>query len=226
VLAIWNGIASEAEEDFVAWHVREHIPERVAVPGFLRGRRYVAADGFPKYFNFYETRTSDDLLSPDYQSRLNAPTAWTLRVVPHFRDTSRTICDVAASVGNGDGGFIEALRLSGSVPAQTFRRTMTGLVAQCVQATGIVAAHLLQGRTQESGSGSVEKKMRARPDEVAEWILLIEGVGVEPLIALRGDICSDAALTGAGAAPAIARGCYQLQFALSRTAPGIADAGS
>lgn len=50
VLAIWNGIAPEAEEDFVAWHVREHIPERVALSGFLRGRRYVALDGFPKYF--------------------------------------------------------------------------------------------------------------------------------------------------------------------------------
>jgi hypothetical protein len=44
VLAIWNGIAPEAEEDFVAWHVREHIPERVALSGFLRGRRYVALD--------------------------------------------------------------------------------------------------------------------------------------------------------------------------------------
>ena len=54
VLAIWNGIEDEAEADFVAWHVREHIPERVAVPGFLRGRRYVAVAGAPKYFNFYE----------------------------------------------------------------------------------------------------------------------------------------------------------------------------
>jgi hypothetical protein len=39
VLAIWNGIAPEAEEDFVAWHVREHIPERVALPGFLRSEQ-------------------------------------------------------------------------------------------------------------------------------------------------------------------------------------------
>jgi len=69
VLAIWNGIAPEAEEDFVAWHVREHIPERLALPGFLRGRRYVALDGFPKYFNFYETTTADDLSSAAYRAR-------------------------------------------------------------------------------------------------------------------------------------------------------------
>ena len=81
VLAIWNGIKSEAEDDFVAWHVREHIPERVGLPGFLRGRRYVARDGHPKYFNFYETARVDDLSSPAYQARLNAPTEWTRKVV-------------------------------------------------------------------------------------------------------------------------------------------------
>ena len=100
VLAIWNGIAPEAEKEFVAWHVREHIPERVGLPGFLRGRRYVALDGLPKYFNFYETTTADDLSSPTYQARLNAPTEWTRRVVAQFRDASRTICDVAVSLGS------------------------------------------------------------------------------------------------------------------------------
>ncbi len=56
LLAIWNGIAEEAEADFLAWHVREHIPERVAVPGFLRARRYVApARRAALLHQFYET---------------------------------------------------------------------------------------------------------------------------------------------------------------------------
>ena len=70
VLAIWNGIEDEAEADFVAWHVREHIPERVAVPGFLRGRRYVAEVGAPKYFNFYETESPETLVAPAYLNRV------------------------------------------------------------------------------------------------------------------------------------------------------------
>jgi hypothetical protein len=74
VLAIWNGIAPAVEDDFVASHVREHIPERVGLPSLLRGRRYVAVDAHPKYFNFYETETADDLSSTAYQARLNAPT--------------------------------------------------------------------------------------------------------------------------------------------------------
>ena len=38
VLAIWNGIDPEAEAEFVEWHVREHIPERVARKA-IRGHR-------------------------------------------------------------------------------------------------------------------------------------------------------------------------------------------
>ena len=215
VLAIWNGIAPEAEADFVAWHVREHIPERVGLPGFLRGRRYIALDGFPKYFNFYETTTADDLSSAAYRARLNAPTDWTRRVVAQFRDTSRTICDVVLSFGTGDGGTIEALRLSTALPSVTFADRMGRLMAQLLEAPGIVAAHLLQGRPDASGGTSAEKVLRGQPDQVADWILLIEAVGSDALIALRGAGSADVALIAAGSAPTIARDCYQLQFDLS-----------
>ena len=42
VIAIWNDITDEGRANFYEWHDREHIPERVAIPGFLRGRRYIA----------------------------------------------------------------------------------------------------------------------------------------------------------------------------------------
>jgi hypothetical protein len=216
VLAIWNGIAPEAEEEFVTWHVREHIPERVGLPGFVRGRRYIALDGFPKYFNFYETTTADDLSSSAYRARLDAPTEWTRKVVAQFRDTSRTICDVTLSLGAGDGGMVEALRLSAAVPSRTFVEQMSRFMAGLIEAPGIVAAHLLQGRPDASGGGSAEKTLRGQPDQIAAWILLIEAVGRDALFALRSSGSADAALIAAGAAPTIARGCYQLQFDLSK----------
>src|SRR5690606_28219746 len=77
VLAIWNGVEEGADQDFIEWHVLEHIPERVGIPGFLRGRRYIAVDGYPRYFNFYETENPDVLTSSPYRDRLNAPTDWT-----------------------------------------------------------------------------------------------------------------------------------------------------
>ena len=58
-VAIWNGISDEGRADFYAWHLSEHMPERVGIPGFLRGRRYRAADDktHPEFFTLYETQT-------------------------------------------------------------------------------------------------------------------------------------------------------------------------
>src|SRR6185295_4098933 len=48
VLAFWHDVAPGGEAEFDQWHLREHIPERVAVPGFLRCRRYVTLGAPPR----------------------------------------------------------------------------------------------------------------------------------------------------------------------------------
>ncbi|MEA2817407.1 MAG: hypothetical protein QOI93_5123 [Rhodospirillaceae bacterium] len=217
VLAIWNGIKPEAEDDFVAWHVREHIPERVGLPGFLRGRRYVAVEGHPKYFNFYETETAAALSSVAYQARLNAPTDWTRRVVAHFTDTSRTICDVAWSVGVGEGGWIEAIVLETATTAETFQAAIRARLGDAITAIpGIVGMHLLKGQLAAAQGDTVEKKLRGVPDKMAAWILLVEAVGSEALGAFRSQTGSDQAMIDCGAGATILRGTYQLQFALTK----------
>ncbi|MBV8661660.1 MAG: hypothetical protein JO107_01030 [Hyphomicrobiales bacterium] len=225
VLAIWNGIAptavpGEAEADFVAWHVREHIPERVGLPGFLRGRRYSALDGDPAYFNFYETATPAVLTSPDYVARLNDPTPWTRRVVAQFRDTSRTVCDVAASIGRGEGGVIETIRLRpSSDPASFAERLQDKVLRPLGEAAGIVGVHLLRGRPDSAG-GTAEKKLRAQPDEIVDWILLVEAVAAEAILAARTGAGATAMLERHGVAPGCRRGLYLLQFALTHDAAG------
>jgi hypothetical protein len=217
VLAIWNGIAPQAEDDFVAWHVREHIPERVGVPGFLRGRRYMAVDGHPKYFNFYETETAADLASPVYQARLNAPTDWTRRVVAHFTDTSRTICDVAWSVGVGEGGWIEAIVLETAAVAEAFQTAMRARLGDAITAVpGIVGLHLLKGHAAAGQGDTVEKKLRGVPDRTAAWIVLVEAIGLDPLRVFRSQNGSDQAMVSCGAGETIQRGIYQMQFALTK----------
>jgi len=39
VLAIWHAMTPEGDREMIRWHDREHVAERVGVPGFLRGRR-------------------------------------------------------------------------------------------------------------------------------------------------------------------------------------------
>ena len=112
VIATWNGITPEGRDEFYAWHIQEHIPERVGIPGFRRGRRYVAVtpDTRPEFFTLYETDTMQVLQGVDYANRLNAPTPWTKAATAHFRDTARALARVLASEGPGMGGFLLTVR--------------------------------------------------------------------------------------------------------------------
>lgn len=218
VLAIWNGIAPGAEQDFAAWHVTEHIPERVGLPGFLRGRRYVATSGRPKYFNFYETEAVETLTSQAYLVRLDDPTPWTRRVVAQFQETSRTVCSVEATLGRGEGGWIETIRVRF---ASAHRDLLVSLdrqqLADIVAAPGIVGLHVLQGRPSESRLRSAEKALRNEPDRVVDWVILVEAVEADCLAALRAGPLSNNALLRRDAADDVEYGTYRLQFALTKT---------
>jgi len=111
IVAIWNGIRPEGRAEFFEWHTREHMLERVAIPGFRRGRRYSALEGEPEFFTLYETDTTAVLTGADYLARLNAPTPWTRRATVAFTDTSRSLCRVALSIGPGEGGLMMTWRL-------------------------------------------------------------------------------------------------------------------
>src|SRR5215217_4344948 len=115
-VTIWNGILEEGRNEFFGWHNREHILERVEVPGFNRGRRYIAApdgDGIttePEFFTLYEVDDVRVLAEGPYLERLAAPTEWTRRAVPFFTDTARSLTQVVFTSGLGQGGIIGTLR--------------------------------------------------------------------------------------------------------------------
>jgi hypothetical protein len=218
LLAIWNGITDAGEAEFIRWHIHEHIPERVGLPGFLRGRRYVAHQGRPKYFNFYETETPQTLESPAYRARLNAPTPWTQAVVKEFRDTSRTVCEVVSSIGTGEGGWIEAIRIGALQDRDAFSRLMTSTLMQEIAGwDGIVGVHFACGVDGQSNTATAESKLRSEPDAKCEWILLIEAAERSFAEALRAGPCSDEAWRRVSPGAMVERGIYQFQYGLSRT---------
>lgn len=110
VVAIWHDLTYEIKPEFYQWHNREHMPERLAIPGFNRGRRYIAVAGTPEYFNLYEADSLDVVAGPHYLERLNHPTPWTQRTVSGFRHVSRSVCRVECSVGVGQGGVMHTVR--------------------------------------------------------------------------------------------------------------------
>ena len=183
-VAIWNGITDEGRPDFYAWHLHEHMPERVGIPGFLRGRRYRAADRTtaPEFFTLYETQTFEVMLGTDYLSRLNAPTAWTKRATSHFRATSRALTRVLASFGVGPGGALLTFRFdvpSGAAEAERARLEQALLeISRLAEITG---AHLLRADETASAARTNESKDRKDIEAPPSWVLLVEACSVKAL---------------------------------------------
>ena len=53
-MAVWHDIKADGEREYNAWHTREHMPERLGVPGFRLGRRWLDRNlDRHRYFTLY-----------------------------------------------------------------------------------------------------------------------------------------------------------------------------
>jgi hypothetical protein len=212
-VAIWHDITPEGREAFYAWHGVQHMPERVGIPGFLRGRRYVALDADLEYFNLYETASHAVVTGPDYLARLNAPTPWTQATVKHFRNVARSLCTVAATEGTGQGGLVATYRWSAPPGEAALRAALREAVPRIAGSAGVAGAHLLLADAQASGVDTAERRVRGSANAVPRVILMVEGWGDEaPFGAFARALVGDQACAAGGEAPVL--GLYRLQNAL------------
>jgi hypothetical protein len=117
-LALWNDVDASHVDEYEAWHTFEHVPERVANPGFLAGRRYRAAERFTaRYFTLYLLESLDALRTARYADVVEHPTPWSARMRPLLRNFRRHACDVAARAGEQCGGAIVTATVDGAVPS-------------------------------------------------------------------------------------------------------------
>ena len=123
VLAIWADCNPGDEALFEQWYQLEHLPERLAVPGFLRGRRYEAIDSTPRYLTCYHANETAVFRSPAYLLRLNDPTPLTHRIMSDVvANLSRTICECETGGGLASGAYALTVALEGDA---TERRIKT-----------------------------------------------------------------------------------------------------
>ncbi len=209
VVAIWNGIAEAGRAEFYAWHLHEHMPERVGIPGFRRGRRYVALDGAtrPEFFTLYEADTFQVLQGRDYTDRLNAPSPWTKTATAYFQDTSRALARVVGSDGPGMGGVLLTIRFDvGDAGA------VAELVRRCAKSPRVCGAHLCAGDVTASDARIAENRDRTDIQAPPAWFALVEATDAE---ALR-DLLPDAELASAGCSR-MERGVYRLEYTRMKT---------
>ena len=214
LIAIWNDIEDAVREEFYEWHEREHMPERVGIPGFVRGRRLRRVDAEVEYLTLYEAESADVLAGKDYLDRLNDPTDWTRRVVPGFQNVTRALTGIVRSEAIGNGGAVLALALTipDAVRDATRRRFGGDLFDELGAAGGVCGVHYAETDVAASSVETVERQQRKTANAVPDAILILEASRPERLERCRRLI--DAAVDDCGVAYMRPPGTYRLEFEL------------
>ncbi|MET0167415.1 MAG: hypothetical protein ABW318_20730 [Vicinamibacterales bacterium] len=209
-LTMWWDMAPAMRADFEDWHSHEHFPERLGVPGFRRASRWTSATGGEGIFVMYELDAYEILSSPHYLARLNDPTPWSTRMMPHHRNMVRGQCRVVESTGGGVARQAVAVRLSPTAGREEkLRSNLKSLFEQLCTRPGLVGAHLLKHET-PSIAKTKEQQIRGAADQVADWVLV--AIGYDPVVVkqLAETELSADSLIAAGGMPGQTSGLYSL----------------
>jgi hypothetical protein len=202
-------VAPEEIPEHDDWHTHEHLPERLAIPGFLRGTRWVAQRGQPRYFVVYEVEQLSTLASEAYLERLNNPTPWTQKMMPHYRGMTRGLCSVSGTFGLGVGHaglllrFKPAEGMESSLREWLLREDLPPLPSE----PGIGGVHLFEGALTPEMTN--EQRIRGA-DAGFDWALFITGYSQDALESL-----GQAARLESHGARGVFEALYRIDYSLS-----------
>ena len=214
-VAMWWKVHPEQRSEFGDWHSHEHFPERMSIPGFRRGSRWTStldADGF---FVLYELEQYETLTSKGYLDRLNAPTPWSTRMMPHHLGMVRSQCRVAASFGGGVAASLATIRLSPETGKdEDLKTVLVEMLRELASKPGLTGAHLLWTDTPKTSSPTTEQQIRGS-DSAADWIILLSGYDPDVVQDVAHDQLSSRALHHAGAREDSTLGLYRLGLTMT-----------
>jgi hypothetical protein len=191
-------IEPDAIEEHDRWHTHEHLPERLSIPGFRRGTRWLAAGGGPRYMVLYEVENLATLSSAAYLARLNNPSPWTTRMMPHYRGMTRGLCNVVGSLGYGQGGAAALIRFTPDAArsAALARWLLDEALAPLPGQLGLGSAHFLQGA--QPAEMTNEQRIRGVDRGVASAII-VTGYDLDAVEACATELCAASGLPAHGA---------------------------
>lgn len=157
ILAIWNDVAPGRDADFDKWFQGEHLAERLAVPGFLYGRRHQAISGASAYFNFYLVEHPDVLTSKPYLERLDNPTPMTRMIMAEvFKNMNRTLCHRTLRRGAFRGAYAVTVRFN-DVPDEP---RLAALLDELLADANIASGEIWSAADPAGQPVSLEEKIR------------------------------------------------------------------
>ena len=169
ILAIFNDCRPGREAEFEAWFQGEHLLERLAVPGFLFGRRHQAISGGSGYFNFYLVESPAVLTSKPYLARLDDPTPMTKKVMSEiFINMNRTVCRRTVRKGGFRGAYAVTLRFDAAPDEGALKATLDSLVTDPAAAGGEIWIAL----DPKDMPVSQEEKLRGGDKKIAGCLMI------------------------------------------------------
>jgi hypothetical protein len=116
LLAVWMQIPPDLEADLNDWYTKEHLPERIAIPGFHSALRYLSLMGEPKYMALYDLETPGVLYSDAYVAMRKNATDWTRRIGRALEKNLRHEYELLESLGDEPADpapYVALIRLGG-----------------------------------------------------------------------------------------------------------------
>ncbi|MEX2240791.1 MAG: hypothetical protein WD775_08865 [Burkholderiales bacterium] len=204
-------IAEPAIAEHDDWHTHEHLPERLSIPGFLRGTRWVALrGGQPRYFVIYEVSDLDVLTSDAYLSRLNNPTPWTSKMMPHYRGMTRGFCAVTGSAGLGLGNAALVVQFKPGDASVLRDWLMKDVMPALSSRPGLGGCYLFES----AAAAPMTREQRIRGvDAGLDWVLVATGYDEQAVTDLERADLEKGRLEGRGAAVS-GFGLYRTDYTL------------
>jgi hypothetical protein len=146
LLFVASDIDAADEADFNRWYDKEHVEERVRIPGFLSGARYLSLDGGRKYLGLYRTESLDVFRSAGYRAAFERQTPWSVANLGRMREPMRRVCAVRAVTGFGSGSHLAVLPLRADPQdpgADTLAARSTEAGRALAEQPGFVQSYLL-----------------------------------------------------------------------------------
>jgi hypothetical protein len=169
VLAIFNDCRAGREGEFNAWFQGEHLEERIAVPGFLFGRRHQAISGSAGYFNFYLVESPDVLTSKPYLERLDNPTPMTKRIMSEvFINMNRTVCRRTIRRGAFRGAYAVTARFNETPDAGALTATLDDLMRD----TNVAGGEIWIALESAGMPVSMEEKLRGGDKKIKGCLMV------------------------------------------------------
>ena len=169
ILAIFNDIATGRDAEFEEWFQGEHLLERLAVPGFLFGRRHQAISGSNGYFNFYLVELPAVLTSKPYLERLDNPTPMTKKIMSEvFINMNRTVCHRTLRTGGFRGAHAVTVRFNETPDIGGLTRLADALIKD----TAIAACEVWTAVDPAGQPVSMEEKLRGGDKKIKTCLMV------------------------------------------------------